>query len=70
MAPPLKRPNLDHVTTINRDGSRFFPHPADVKGRFTLARRLVGVLLIAIYVLLHYIPEAWAKARKTRPAAA
>ena len=56
MPPSIKRPNLDSVTTINPDGSRFFPHPADVKGRFTTARRLVGVLLIAIYVLLPWIP--------------
>ena len=56
MPPAIKRPNLDSVTTINPDGSRFFPHPADVKGRFTTARRLVGILLIAIYVLLPWIP--------------
>jgi cytochrome c oxidase accessory protein FixG len=56
MPPVLKKPNLDSVTTINRDGSRFFPHPSDVKGRFTTARRLTGILLIAIYVLLPWIP--------------
>ena len=56
MPPTIKKPNLDSVTTINRDGSRFFPHPSDVSGRFTFARRLTGVLLIAIYVLLPWIP--------------
>ncbi len=56
MLPATKKPNLVSVTTINSDGSRFFPHPSDVKGRFTIARRLAGVLLIAIYVLLPWIP--------------
>lgn len=51
-----KRPNLDTVTTINRDGSRFIIHPADVFGRFTVLRRLVALLLIAVYVLLPWIP--------------
>jgi cytochrome c oxidase accessory protein FixG len=50
-----KRPNLDSVTTINADGSRYFLHPADVKGRWVLLRRLSGVLLIAIYVLLPWL---------------
>jgi cytochrome c oxidase accessory protein FixG len=52
---PRKQPNLATVTTINRDGSRFMPHPADVRGRFTRARRLVAGLLIAIYVLLPWL---------------
>ncbi len=56
MSAPLKRPNLDSVTTINADGSRHFLHPADVKGRFTRARRVTGLLLIAIYILLPWIP--------------
>lgn len=55
MAAP-KKPNLDSVTTINTDGSRYFLHPADVKGRWNLWRRMVGVILIAIYVLLPWIP--------------
>jgi len=55
MAAP-KKPNLDSVTTINADGSRYFLHPADVKGRWTSARRVFGILLIAIYVLLPWIP--------------
>jgi cytochrome c oxidase accessory protein FixG len=52
----LKKPNLDSVTTINDDGSRYFLHPADVRGRWVTARRLVGLVLIAIYVLLPWIP--------------
>ena len=55
-APVQKQPNLDSVTTINRDGSHFFLHPADVRGRWTTARRIFGVLLIAIYVALPWIP--------------
>jgi cytochrome c oxidase accessory protein FixG len=51
-----KRPNLDSVTTINRDGSHHFLHTADVSGRWTTARRLLGVILIAIYVALPWIP--------------
>src|ERR1035437_1388414 len=51
-----KKPNLDSVTTINDDGSRYFLHPADVRGRWVTARRLVGLVLIAICVLLPWIP--------------
>ncbi|WP_269522774.1 cytochrome c oxidase accessory protein CcoG [Coraliomargarita parva] len=50
------RPNRETVTTINRDGSRFFLHPADVSGLFTRGRRLFALLLIGIYVLLPWIP--------------
>lgn len=50
------RPNRESVTTINRDGSRFHLHPADVRGRFTIARRVMALALIAIYVLLPWIP--------------
>ncbi len=50
-----KTPSLDSVTTINEDGSRFFIHPADVSGRFTTMRRVVGWLLIAIYALLPWV---------------
>jgi cytochrome c oxidase accessory protein FixG len=50
-----KKPNLDAVTTINADGSRHFLHPADVAGRWTSLRRVVGFVLIAIYVLLPWI---------------
>lgn len=55
MAAP-KSPNLVSVTSINDDGSRYFLHPADVKGPWTVARRTVGLLLIAVYVLLPWIP--------------
>ena len=51
-----KRPNLDSVTTINRDGSHYFLHTADVSGRWTTARRIFGAILIAIYAALPWIP--------------
>ena len=53
--PVNKRPSLESVTTINPDGSRPFLHPSDVKGKFTLLRRIAGLLLIAVYILLPWI---------------
>jgi len=53
-APP--RPDLVSVTTIHRDGSRNFLHPADVRGKWNTLRRLSGFLLIALYVALPWIP--------------
>lgn len=50
-----KAPTIDSVTTINEDGSRYFVHAADVRGRFTMLRRVSATLLIAIYVLLPFI---------------
>ena len=50
------RPSTVTPTTINQDGSRFFLHPADVKGFFTRWRRVFALLLIGIYVLLPWIP--------------
>jgi len=50
------RPNRDSVTTIRDDGSRFFLHPSDARGRFTFLRRWSGWFLIAIYVALPWIP--------------
>jgi len=49
-------PSRDFVTTINDDGSRLFLHPADVHGWFTRWRRHTGLVLIAIYLLLPWIP--------------
>lgn len=51
-----KRPNLISVSTINPDGSHHVLHPADVGGRFTFSRRIFGLLLIVVYVLLPWIP--------------
>jgi len=53
---PLKTPTLDSVTTINEDGSRYYIHPADVRGPYTRWRRIVAALLLLIYVALPWIP--------------
>lgn len=55
MGKSLKQPNLETVTSINEDGSRFVIHPADVRGRFTFLRRLSAIVLIAVYMLLPWI---------------
>jgi len=56
MASKNKSPNLDTVTSINTDGSRYMIHPADVRGRFTRWRRISALFLIGIYILLPWIP--------------
>lgn len=52
---PAPRPSLDSVTTIRQDGSRAFIYPADVHGRFSLARKLTAFLLIIFYLSLPWI---------------
>ena len=42
--------------SMNKDGSRHIIHPADVKGRWTTARRIAFGVLIAIYVAGPLIP--------------
>ncbi len=54
--PAPRKPNLDSVTSINADGSHYAIHPADVRGRFTRWRQLVGFVLLLIYVALPWIP--------------
>lgn len=49
-------PSLDSVTTINDDGSRRFIHPAHVSGFWTRWRAVVGLVLLAIYFVLPWIP--------------
>ncbi len=51
----IKRPNRNSVTTINEDGSRRVIYPADVSGRFTFWRRVVGYGLIFLYSALPWI---------------
>jgi len=51
-----KRPNLVSVTTINADGSHYVLHPADVRGKFTTARRYFAFFLIVFYAALPWIP--------------
>ncbi|MBL8911741.1 MAG: cytochrome c oxidase accessory protein CcoG [Archangium sp.] len=41
---------------MKQDGSRLMIHPADVKGKWTRARRIVFALLIGVYVLGPLIP--------------
>ncbi len=55
-ASPIKKPTIDSLTTVNDDGSRYFLHPADVHGRFTFWKRLVALVLLAVYLLLPWIP--------------
>lgn len=52
MAVKPKKPSIDEVTTINEDGSRYFVHPADVKGFWTTWRRVAGVLLFLVFLAL------------------
>lgn len=54
-APTVELPNRDSVTTIRADGSRPFLYPADVRGRFTLVRRLLAYGLIVFYLSLPWI---------------
>lgn len=54
--PRRAAPTLDSVTTIAADGSRRNVEPADVRGRFTTARRWSGWALIAFYLVLPWIP--------------
>ncbi len=50
-----RAPNRNSVTTIREDGSRPYLHPSDTHGRFTLARRLSALGLIAFYLSLPWI---------------
>lgn len=53
-----KKPNLDSVTTINEDGSHYKLQPSRVQGRFTLARRVVAMLLVGVFVALPWVKVA------------
>ncbi len=50
-----KRPSRDSVTTINDDGSRYFIHPSDVSGPWTLARRALALVLLVVYAALPFV---------------
>ena len=45
----------EHASSLRSDGSRNYVQPADVKGRFTSLRYIIFAVLIAIYVLFHFI---------------
>lgn len=49
-------PTLESLSSINADGSRKFIHPSDVRGPFTLWRRVSAFALMAIYAALPWIP--------------
>ncbi|MGJ8671362.1 cytochrome c oxidase accessory protein CcoG [Rubritalea sp.] len=55
MANKQQSPNLDSLSTINEDGSKFNIHPADVTGSFTIRRRLTAWTLILVYIALPWI---------------
>ncbi len=48
-------PNLDSLYCLEEDGSRKKIHTADVKGRYQVRKRLIWVVLLAIYVVLPWI---------------
>ncbi len=50
-----QRPSLESVTTIREDGSRFFLHPAEARGKFTFWRRWSGLVLVAIYLATPWV---------------
>jgi cytochrome c oxidase accessory protein FixG len=52
----IKDPSRDSLTTVNEDGSHYVLHPADARGRFTVWRRVTAAVLVAVYVLLPWIP--------------
>ena len=55
-------PNLDTVTTFGAGGRRVMPQPTLASGPFYRARSLVGILLIALYLALPWIPVGHAPA--------
>ena len=48
-------PIVEMRGSIRSDGSRATVHPADVKGRFHLARNVVFVVLIFVYALVPWV---------------
>jgi len=50
-----KRPQIDTLTSVNQDGSRYFLRPASVDGRFTRLRQKIFIALIALLATLPLI---------------
>lgn len=50
-----RRPDVDTLFSINADGSRNVIHPADVKGRFQIRKKLLWTVLIGVYLLLPWL---------------
>ena len=53
---PVSAPSLESAATINPDGSRRFIHPSTARGKFNTLRTVSGVLLLAVYAALPWIP--------------
>jgi cytochrome c oxidase accessory protein FixG len=52
----VSAPSLESAATINVDGSRRFIHPSTVQGKFNSLRTVTGIVLLAIYAALPWIP--------------
>lgn len=50
-----RRSDLDTLYCINPDGSRNTIHPADVRGRFQVRKKIVWAVLVAVYLVLPWI---------------
>jgi len=50
-----RRPDLDTLYSVNRDGSRNMLHPADVSGRWQVRKNLIYASLVAVYLALPWI---------------
>lgn len=55
-------PSLDSVTTFGATGKRQMPRPTHVDGRFSRARRAVGLGLLLLFLFLPWIPIGGAPA--------
>lgn len=53
--PPIRRPDLDTLFSINADGSRNAVHPADVKGRFQRKKHILWLFLIGLYLAMPWV---------------
>ncbi|MBK8098218.1 MAG: cytochrome c oxidase accessory protein CcoG [Planctomycetes bacterium] len=53
--PPVRRPDLDTVFSINPDGSRNSIHTADVSGRFQTRKQLLWFLLLGVYLAMPWV---------------
>src|SRR5690242_7020148 len=53
--PSTGKLHLPVVSSLRNDGSRDYPYPADVSGRFTWARRATFAALIAIWAALPWV---------------
>src|SRR5689334_21632883 len=57
-------PLIDAPSSLGHDGRRNFVYPADVHGRYAIARRIVFTVLIVVYAALRWVhvrgrPAVW-----------